>query len=199
MVSSLFLELSYFKKWRILRDQMFDLFPSDYLTIIHLLFSSFPFTSRDSSAINTCDRVNPAKRGWQWNPRLWCSTSTQTRQSAEERKKEKKKKAAWRARLHHVSQLFSVLFNPTPPHPTRLSPCLSVPLRCVLFVPSLPLSMSLSLMCFGVRYPRVLARCCSNPKAGSGGQLKRRVAVCDISHCYYSRLTSPHCLKPPKL
>lgn len=115
MVSSLFLELSYLKKRRILRDQMFDLFPSDYLTIIHLLFSSFPFTSRDSSAINTCDRVNLAKRGWQWNPRLWCSTSTQTRQSAEGRKKENKKKAAWRARLHHVSQLFSVLFNPTPP------------------------------------------------------------------------------------
>lgn len=130
MVSSLFLELSYLKKRQILRDQMFDLFPSDYLTIIHLLFSSFPFTSRDSSAINTCDRVNPAKRGWQWNPRLWCSTSTQTRQSAEGRKKENKKKQHGEPDFTtSLSFSLSSLIRHPPPNPS-VSLSLSPPEVC---------------------------------------------------------------------
>lgn len=120
-----------------------------------------------------------------------------------------KKKKAWRGKHRHVSQLFlplsSLIWQPTPLFLSLLLPlCLSVsasvPLSCVLCVPSPPPSISLPLMCFGVCYPRVLARCCRHPKAGSGGQLKRRDAVRDIiSHCYYSCLTSPHCLKVPGL
>lgn len=100
----------------------------------------------------------------------------------------------------------SLLFNLTPSPSLSLSPPLSlclcvslpVPLSCVPCVPSPPLSISLPLMCFGVCYPRVLVHCCRHPKAGSGGHLELRNAVCDIiSQCYYSRLTSLHCLKLP--
>lgn len=82
---------------------------------------------------------------------------------------------------------FSAVKSDTPP-PICLffspSHCLSlsVPLSCVHSV----LSISLPLMCFGVRYPRVPV-CCRHrhPKARSARRLTRPDAVCDIiSHFY---------------
>lgn len=77
---------------------------------------------------------------------------------------------------------------------------------------SLPLSLSLcppELCCVSTipasnvlwrAYPRVLVHCCRHPNTRSRGHLKLCNAVCDVtSHCYYSRLTSPHCLYPPVL
>lgn len=130
--------------------------------------------------------------------RQWCRTSTPTRQSAE-----KKKERQTSACLSAFLSLSSLIWQHPPPRSVALSLCLFVSLSLSLSpwaVPSPPFSISLPLMCFGVCYPRVLVRCCRHPKAGSWGQLKRRDAVCDIiSHCYYSRLTSPHCLKLPGL
>lgn len=131
---------------------------------------------------------------WQWERHLrqWYTTSSLTRQST---------KKVWRSKYHHVLQPF--FLSPLSSDSLTLSLFPSLSLWAVLCVPSLPLllfslSILLPLMRSGVCYPRVLVRCCCRPKARSGGHLKLRNAVCDIiSHCHYSRLTSPCCLRPP--